>query len=220
MTAHAIPVAPAKARRPWVVHSILPGFGLSLGITLAYLGAIVVLAHEGLEEHDMLVLEEASNILATELLRERSVAEVEARSHGDLIQNLMAADLESEGLEERAGLLGPDVQLVHPLLTTAEERAILKARGVSYSTSPQLEARRSSQLGVIQLGELLEAGVKVSLSTDHVASTSCDPFGAMRTLFALHSHRIGTRMPLTLKRLPSRVTTTSSGWASATSTAD
>src|SRR3954464_11777548 len=102
---------------------------------------------------------------------------------------------------ERAGLLGPDVQLVHPLLTTSEERTILKARGVSYSTSPQLEARRSSQLGVIQLGELLEAGVKVSLSTDHVASASCDPFSAMRTLFALHSHRIGARVPLTLKRL-------------------
>ena len=102
---------------------------------------------------------------------------------------------------ERAGLLGPDVQLVHPLLTTPEERTILKARGVSYSTSPQLEARRASQLGVIQLGELLEAGVKVSLSTDHVASASVDPFGAMRMLFALHQHRIGARVPLTMKRL-------------------
>ena len=30
---------------------------------------------------------------------------------------------------DRAGLLGPDVQFVHPLLTTAEERAIMKARG-------------------------------------------------------------------------------------------
>jgi 5-methylthioadenosine/S-adenosylhomocysteine deaminase len=102
---------------------------------------------------------------------------------------------------ERAALLGSDVQLVHPLLTTPEERAILKARGVSYSTSPQLEARRASQLGVIQLGELLEAGVKVSLSTDHIASISCDPFGSMRILFALHSHRIGAKVPLTLKRL-------------------
>jgi 5-methylthioadenosine/S-adenosylhomocysteine deaminase len=102
---------------------------------------------------------------------------------------------------ERAGLLGSDVQLVHPLLTTPEERAILKARGVSYSTSPQLEARRASQLGVIQLGELLEAGVKISLSTDHIASISCDPFGSMRILFALHSHRIGAKVPLTLKRL-------------------
>jgi len=102
---------------------------------------------------------------------------------------------------ERAGLVGPDVQFVHPLLTTPEERAILKARGASYSTAPQLESRRASQLGVIQLGELLEAGVKVSLSTDHIASVSCDPFSAMRILFALHSHRIGTRVPLTLKRL-------------------
>lgn len=102
---------------------------------------------------------------------------------------------------ERAGLLGADVQLVHPLATTAEERKILKARGVSYSTAPQLESRRAAQLGVIQLGELLEAGVKVSLSTDHVASTSCDPFSAMRMLFALHAHRIGARQPLTLKRL-------------------
>jgi 5-methylthioadenosine/S-adenosylhomocysteine deaminase len=102
---------------------------------------------------------------------------------------------------ERAGLLGSDVQLVHPLLTTPEERAILKMRGVSYSTSPQLEARRSSQLGVIQLGELLEDGVKVSLSTDHIASISCDPFSSMRILFALHLHRIGAKVPLTLKRL-------------------
>lgn len=102
---------------------------------------------------------------------------------------------------ERAGLLGPDVQLVHPLLTTAEERKILKARGVSYSTAPQLESRRAAPLGEIQLGELLEAGVKVSLSTDHIASTSCDPFSATRMLFALHSHRIGARQPLTVKRL-------------------
>ena len=68
---------------------------------------------------------------------------------------------------EDAGLLGPDVQLVHPLLTTPEERAILKTRGVSYSIAPVPESRRPSNLGVVQLGELLEAGVKVSLSTDH-----------------------------------------------------
>jgi len=102
---------------------------------------------------------------------------------------------------ERAGLLGPDVQLVHPLLNTPEEVLILKARGVSYSTSPQLEARRAAALGEIQLGELLAGGVKVSLSTDHMASISCDPFASMRILFALHAHRIGTKVPLTLKRL-------------------
>jgi cytosine/adenosine deaminase-related metal-dependent hydrolase len=102
---------------------------------------------------------------------------------------------------ERAGLLGADVQLVHPLLTTAEERNVLKARGVSYSTSPTGEARRPQSVGVIQLGELLEAGVKVSLSTDHTTNYNCDPFVAMRILFSLHQHRIGAKIPLTLKRL-------------------
>lgn len=104
-------------------------------------------------------------------------------------------------LLEEAGLLGSDVQLVHPLLTTPEERAILKARGVSYATAPVGEARRPSSVGVIQLGELLEAGVKVSLSTDHTTNYNCDPFVAMRILFALHQHRIGNKIPVTVKRL-------------------
>jgi len=102
---------------------------------------------------------------------------------------------------EEAGLLGPDVQLVHPLLTTPEERAILKTRGVSYSTAPVGEARRPSSAGVIQLGELLEAGIKTSLSTDHTTNYNCDPFVGMRILFALHQHRIGNKVPLTVKRL-------------------
>ena len=104
-------------------------------------------------------------------------------------------------LLEEAGLLGPDVQLIHALLTTPEERAILKARGVSYSLAPTGEARRPSSVGVIQLGELLEAGVKVSLSTDHTTNYNCDPFVAMRVLFALHQHRLGNKIPLTVKRL-------------------
>jgi 5-methylthioadenosine/S-adenosylhomocysteine deaminase len=102
---------------------------------------------------------------------------------------------------EEAGLLGPDLQLVHPLLTTPEERALLKARGVSYAMAPVGEARRPSSLGVIQLGEMLEAGVKVSLSTDHTTNYNCDPFVGMRILFALHQHRIGNKIPLTVKRL-------------------
>ena len=87
------------------------------------------------------------------------------------------------------------------MLTTPEERAILKARGVSYSISPVGEARRPASVGDIQLAELLEAGVKVSLSTDHTTNYNCDPFMAMRLLFALHQHRIGGKFPLTLKRL-------------------
>lgn len=102
---------------------------------------------------------------------------------------------------EAEGLLGPDVQLIHPLLTTLEERDILKARGVSYSMAPVGEARRPSAVGVIQLGEMLELGVKVSLSTDHTTNYNCDPFVAMRLLFAIHQHRIGNKVPLSTRRL-------------------
>jgi cytosine/adenosine deaminase-related metal-dependent hydrolase len=104
-------------------------------------------------------------------------------------------------LLEDAKLLGPDVQLVHPLLTTAEERRIMKERGVSYSTSPTGEMGRPASAGVIQLGELLEAGVKVSLSIDNTSSYACDYFQCMRILYRLHTHRIGARIPLNFKRL-------------------
>jgi 5-methylthioadenosine/S-adenosylhomocysteine deaminase len=104
-------------------------------------------------------------------------------------------------LLEEAGLLGPDVQLVHPLLTTPEERAVLKARGTSYSTSPIGESRRPASAGVIQLAELMETGVKTSMSIDHTTTYSCDCFGCMRMLYALHQHRVGNRVALTTRRL-------------------
>src|SRR5262245_30691712 len=104
-------------------------------------------------------------------------------------------------LLEEAGLLGPDVQLVHPLLTTAEERKILAARGVSYSASPTGESRRPSSAGVIQVGELLEAGVKTSISIDHTSAYACDYFQCMRILYSLQLHRFGQKMPLSTKRL-------------------
>jgi 5-methylthioadenosine/S-adenosylhomocysteine deaminase len=99
------------------------------------------------------------------------------------------------------GLLGPDLQLVHPLLTTAEERAMLKEKGTSYSSSPVGESQRPASAGVIQLGELLEAGVRVSLSIDHTTNYNCDCFGCMRTAYSLHKHRIGNKIPLTSKRM-------------------
>jgi cytosine/adenosine deaminase-related metal-dependent hydrolase len=102
---------------------------------------------------------------------------------------------------DEAKLLGPDVQLVHPLLTSVEERQILRERGVSYSIAPIGESRRPASAGVIQLGELLEAGVKVSLSIDTTGTYGCDYFEAMRILYNLHQHRIGARAPLTSRRL-------------------
>jgi cytosine/adenosine deaminase-related metal-dependent hydrolase len=104
-------------------------------------------------------------------------------------------------LLEKAGLLGPDVQLVHPLLTTAEERKILKDRGVSYSMSPVGESQRPASAGVIQLAEMLEAGVKVSMSIDLTGTYNVDFFQCMRFLYHLHRHRVGNKVPLTAKRL-------------------
>ena len=54
---------------------------------------------------------------------------------------------------------------------------------------------------MIQLGEMLEAGVKVSMSTDLTGTFNCDFFVGMRILFQLHQHRIGAKIPLTAKRL-------------------
>lgn len=104
-------------------------------------------------------------------------------------------------LMAQEGLLGSDLQLVHPLLTTAEERDLLRKHGVSYSTSPTGEARRAASAGVIQLAELLQAGVKVSISIDHIGAYAVDYFQCMRILYALHLHRVGPKVPLTCKRL-------------------
>jgi cytosine/adenosine deaminase-related metal-dependent hydrolase len=98
-------------------------------------------------------------------------------------------------LLDSAGLLGPDVQLVHPMNTTVEDRAILKARGTSYSTSPTGEARRAAPANVIQLAELLEAGVKTSMSIDHTTTYNCDCFVCMRMLYTLNLHRTKYKIP-------------------------
>jgi cytosine/adenosine deaminase-related metal-dependent hydrolase len=97
-----------------------------------------------------------------------------------------------------AGLLGPDVQLVHPLNTTEEERAALAKNGVHYSTSPVGEARRS---GEIQFAEMSEAGVPMSLSVDHITTYNANLFESMRILATVTQHRMGNKFKLTSKRL-------------------
>ena len=99
---------------------------------------------------------------------------------------------------DQAGLLGPDLQLVHPLNTDADDRAVLAKHGVSYSTSPTGEARRP---GDLQFDEMLEAGVKMSMSIDHVTTYDCDCFVCMRMLYTLSSHRFGAKKKVTTKRL-------------------
>ena len=96
---------------------------------------------------------------------------------------------------EKQKLLGPDVQLVHPMFTVAEERAILASRGASFSTSPIGEVMRPPEGGVVQLGELLQAGVLVSLSLDETVAGNADFFNVMRVMYKYHKHRMGDTVP-------------------------
>lgn len=95
-------------------------------------------------------------------------------------------------------LLGPDVQLVHPLNLAADDFAMLAKHDVRYSTSPLGEAGRT---GETQLAELLQAGVKVSLSIDNVTAERCDCFACMHMQQTLNRHRTAGKFKLTTKRL-------------------
>jgi cytosine/adenosine deaminase-related metal-dependent hydrolase len=95
-------------------------------------------------------------------------------------------------------LLGPDVQLVHPLNTNAADWEALAKHGVHYSVSPLGEAGRP---GEMQFPELLQAGVLVSMSIDNVTAERCDCFNCMRTMQTINRHRTGGKIKVTTKRL-------------------
>jgi cytosine/adenosine deaminase-related metal-dependent hydrolase len=97
-----------------------------------------------------------------------------------------------------AGLLGPDLQLVHPLNTEAADWAALAKHNVHYSVSPLGEAGRA---GDMQFIEMMQAGVKVSISIDNVTAERCDCFACMHMLQAVNRHRTGGKFALTTKKL-------------------
>ncbi|MGH6637858.1 MAG: amidohydrolase family protein [Polaromonas sp.] len=104
---------------------------------------------------------------------------------------------------DQHGLLGPDVQLVHPQGISLEERKILAARRTTMSCSPVIELLYAQATrGEIQFQELLEQGVQQSLSVDSsAASANADFFNCMRALLWSHKQRFGSRVPLTPRRL-------------------
>lgn len=101
-------------------------------------------------------------------------------------------------LLNEAGLLGPDIQLVHPLNTDAKDWELLAKHGVHYSTSPLGEAGRS---GEMQFIEMMQAGVLTTISIDNVTAERCDCFACMHMLQAVNKHRTGGKFNLTTKRL-------------------
>lgn len=80
-------------------------------------------------------------------------------------------------LLEVDGLLGPDVQLVHCIHATADDRKRMADSGTHLSISPLIELQEG--MGFPQTSEMLEAGVLVSLSTDTVAVASANMFAIM-----------------------------------------
>jgi cytosine/adenosine deaminase-related metal-dependent hydrolase len=97
-----------------------------------------------------------------------------------------------------AGLLGPDLQLIHPLNTSAPDWEALAKHGVHYSVSPLGEAGRS---GEMQFPEIMQAGVKTSISIDNVTAEPCDCFACMRMMQTINRHRTGGKVKLTTKKL-------------------
>ena len=97
-----------------------------------------------------------------------------------------------------AGLLGPDLLLVHPLGLSGEDIAALAKHGVRYSTSPVGEARRSGQM---QTAEVMQAGLRLSLSVDHTTTYDCDFFSSMRFLYTINLHRQGKKFKLPMRRV-------------------
>lgn len=85
------------------------------------------------------------------------------------------------------GLLGPDVQLVHCIHASADDRKRMADTGTHLSISPLIEMQVG--MGFPQTGEMLEAGVLVSLSTDTVAVTGANMFAIMKTTLDIERGR-------------------------------
>lgn len=101
------------------------------------------------------------------------------------------------------GLLGSDVQLVHPQGISPQEQARVAATRTRFSCSPVIEVHYAQATrGEIQFQELEEAGVQQSLSVDSsAASANADFFTCMRALLWSHKQRFGTTKPLPPRRL-------------------
>jgi sugar diacid utilization regulator len=126
------------------------------------LGALVVLDHERLEELHMVVLEEAASMVAAELLRERSIAEVESRAHGDLVRTLVSVDGWGDQAKDRAALLGYDLtsgQCVIAIRTATEQPTPEPAAVLSASR------RAAERVGLRSLAASVEGLLTVVLTS-------------------------------------------------------
>ena len=82
---------------------------------------------------------------------------------------------------QQAGFLGPDVILVHDTNMVDNDTEILAKTGTHVSLSPFTEMRTG--FGIPPVGELIKAGVPLSLSIDtSVLAGNCDMFAVMKAI--------------------------------------
>ncbi|HWN36220.1 MAG TPA: amidohydrolase family protein [Pseudonocardia sp.] len=105
------------------------------------------------------------------------------------------ADSNSRGAAvlDGAGLLGPDLTLVHVNGAPDEDLRRLADRGTSVSISPQIELTMPGLGANVAVRRMLAAGLRPSLSVDSETAAASDMFTQMR--FALAAHRVDTPDP-------------------------
>jgi 5-methylthioadenosine/S-adenosylhomocysteine deaminase len=99
-----------------------------------------------------------------------------------------------------AGLLGPDVQLIHAIWSSPEEVRAVAESGASISLSPYTELRIG--FGFPMTGEYLDAGVDIGLSVDTPAlSGNADMFAIMKAIQNVANARALDEFKLTARRV-------------------
>jgi len=99
-----------------------------------------------------------------------------------------------------AGLLGPEVQLIHANWSTPEEINAVAASGASLTLSPYTEMRIG--FGFPMTGEYLAAGVPIGLSVDTPAlSGNADMFAIMKAIQNVENARSLDEFRLTARRV-------------------
>ncbi len=90
------------------------------------------------------------------------------------------------------GLLGPHTCIAHGIHLSAEERAILAARGAHICTCPSSNLKLAS--GVCSLPELIAAGISCAIGADGApCNNNLDGFLELRLVGLLHKPRLGPR---------------------------
>jgi cytosine/adenosine deaminase-related metal-dependent hydrolase len=93
---------------------------------------------------------------------------------------------------DELGLLGPHICIAHGIHLTADEKALLAAKGAHICTCPSSNLKLAS--GIAQVPELIAAGVAVALGADGApCNNNLDGFEELRLLALLHKPRVGPR---------------------------